>query len=285
MTDYYLLANPNPNAGDRGDGSYWGWPTMTATPTAIVVHTTESLADLDGPDSGAENVANWFATNNTPASYHTLVDSDSTVRCLPAGLDGTVAHTAFHSAGYNSRTLGVSFAMRADSWPIIPEPWATMILMRAADEVALWCARWGIPAVARTKTEVDNGATGVTGHGILDPGYRSDPGGAFPWPRFISMVQQRLTGGTPQEDNDDMAKLILTPGSPGTVWSTDGVFATRLNPASLAMLKRIGAVPATPEWGTPVTLEEAGDLLVATGSGSVLPLATVLKSMAAGGTL
>ena len=276
---YYLLDHRNPNAARFG--GFWGYPTMTVEPHSIVVHTTESLADLDGPDSGAENVANWFATNNTVASYHTLVDSDSTVDCLPAGLDGP-PYTAFHAAGYNSGFLGVSFAMRADCWPVIPEWWAAKILARGADVAAAWCARWKIPPVLRTKAEIDGGAAGITGHGILDPGYRSDPGAAFPWAHFITLVCDRVNGTPPTNEDDDVARLIQTPD--GTVWSTDGVTACKVTtPVTLQMLRRVGAVPATPEWGTKVTIDEAGDLLVAAGNGGMLPLRTVLAMLAAGG--
>ena len=66
-TGYYLLSNPNPNAARFG--GFWGYPTMAQTPRVIGIHTTESFADLDGPDSGAENVANWFATNNTGQAF------------------------------------------------------------------------------------------------------------------------------------------------------------------------------------------------------------------------
>ena len=78
----------------------------------------------------------------------------------------------------------------------------------------------------RTKAEIDAGLHGITGHGILDPGGRSDPGAGFPWGRFISMVCDRVNGlPTPTED-DDVARLIQTPD--GTVWSTDAVRATEV---------------------------------------------------------
>ena len=277
---YYLLDHYNPSA--QRFGGFWGYPTMSVEPHSIVAHTTESLADLDGPDSGAENVANWFATNNVAASYHTLVDSDSTVDCLPAGLCELGPYTAFHAAGYNSGFLGLSFAMRADSWPAVPEWWAAKILTRGADVAAAWCKRWDIPVVARSKAEIDAGERGITGHGILDPDYRSDPGAAFPWARFIAMIAERVGGLPTSPEDDDMARLIQTPD--GTVWSTDGVTAARVStPQTLAMLRKIGAVPATPEWGTKVTIDEAGDLLVAAGNGGLLPLRTVLAMLNAGG--
>jgi len=90
-SEYYLLSHPNSNCPDRGDGRYWGYAVMQGQPFLISVHTTESFADQLGEDTGAEAVAAYFTRTAEPASYHTIVDSDSTVRCLPAGLDGTTA--------------------------------------------------------------------------------------------------------------------------------------------------------------------------------------------------
>lgn len=194
-TGYYALDNPNPNATKKGYPGFWGYLTMNQVPRAVTLHSTESFADLDGPDTGAENVANWFQTNDTFALYHTLVDYDSILKVVPAGLDGTVVHTAFHAAGYNSFTLGVSMALRADSWPTLPEHYKTQVLRNAAKETAALLVRHNLPPILRTKAEIDAGAKGVTGHGILDPGYRSDPGAQFPWPRFMQYVLEYMKLG------------------------------------------------------------------------------------------
>lgn len=226
---YYLLDRPNPNAGRFG--GFWGYPSMAQTPRVIVVHDTESLADLDGPDSGAENVANWFATNDTVASYHTLVDSDSTVRCLPAGLDGTTAHTAFHAAGANSFSLGLSMAVQAHVWETLPASWAAQVLDRAAAEAALWCARWDIPPVLLTQSQADNGWKGFIGHGMWDPGSRSDPGAGFDWSGFL----RRVAGGpspssTATDEDDDMITLVESDN--GTIWVVGGGVKRPLVPAA-----------------------------------------------------
>lgn len=199
---YYLLDHPNPACPERGDGRYWGYAEMQGVPAWVTVHTTESFADELGDDTGAENVAAYFARSTTPASYHTLVDSDSTVRCLPAGLDGTVPHTAFHCYQRNSANLGISFAMRAVEWATVSEGWKTKALGRAADEVAAWCRRWDIPVRRVTRDEADAGVSGITGHGILQDD-RTDPGASrvfapslFPWDRFLEMVNERLNGAT-----------------------------------------------------------------------------------------
>lgn len=209
MTGYYLLDHPNPNGTVNSDGQYWGYAEMQGQPFVITVHTTESFADGLGEDSGAEAVAGYFTRSTTAASYHTIVDSDSTVRCLPAGLDGTTVHTAFHCYGRNTGNLGISFALRASEWATVSERWATAALSRAADEVALWCRRWDIPARMVDRAQVDAGVSGITGHGILQED-RTDPGASrtfvpslFPWDRFLAMVNERLgatDGGTDDEE-------------------------------------------------------------------------------------
>jgi hypothetical protein len=227
VTGYYGLDHPNPNATAKGYPGFWGYASMNQTPRAVVTHTTESFADLDGPDTGAENVANWFQTNDVFALYHTLVDGDSTVRMVPAGLDSTTTCTAFHAAGYNSYTLGVSMALRADSWPSLPADYASRVLDRAAAEVALWCARWQIPLVIRAKADVDAGAPGITGHGILDPGSRSDPdGAAFPWDDYLARIKAASGGGGAQppghDDYEEEFEMVACEDVRGNFWVFDG---------------------------------------------------------------
>ena len=216
-TGYYLLDHRNPSAARFG--GFWGYPTMAQTPRVIVVHTTESLADLNGPDSGAENVANWFATNDTVASYHTLVDSDSMVRCLPAGLDGTTPHTAFHAAGCNSFALGLSMAVQAHTWPDLPALWVVRVLNAAAAEAAQWCRRWDIPPVLITRTEADNGAKGILGHGMWDPGSRSDPGAGFAWTDFLDRVRNgRVNPPSQPSIEEDLMLYAFKLPNDDTIW-------------------------------------------------------------------
>lgn len=213
---YYLIDNPNPACPERGDGKYWGYAEMSAAPRAVTVHTTESLADVVGPDAGAENVARYFATSSTPASYHTLVDSDSTVDCLPAGLDGTTVHTAFHCYQRNTANLGLSFACNAAAWSTLPPAWVTAALERGASVAAAWCVRWSIPVWLIEQEEFDDGARGISGHGLLQPEDRTDPGDFFPWDRFLALVQAKVDGfgnqqgpgGGTTQGEDDMPSLL-----------------------------------------------------------------------------
>lgn len=42
---YYALDHPNPRAIAKGYAGFWGYTSMNHTPRAVVIHTTESLAD------------------------------------------------------------------------------------------------------------------------------------------------------------------------------------------------------------------------------------------------
>lgn len=250
MTGYYLLDHPNPNCPDRGDGRYWGYAEMQGQPAWITVHTTESFADLIAPDTGAEAVANYFATSSVAASYHTLIDSDSEVPCLPAGLDNSTPHVAFHCYQRNTGNLGISFALRATEWATVGEAWVSAALERGADVVAAWCRRWDIPVRRVTLAEVEAGVAGITGHGILQDD-RTDPGASqvfapslFPWDRFLAMVSERL-GGAPVGGGDDkeaaeMPLYMMSMRDQGVVAVYDGGFTRQVGGGEYGHLTKQG---------------------------------------------
>lgn len=234
-TGYYALDHPNPNAIARGYPGFWGYVTMNYRPQVIVVHTAENLTDLDGVDLGAESIANYFQTSDRPALYHVVTDRDSKIRIVPAGLDGTIVHTAFHAAGYNSWTVGVSMAMRSADWVSMGQDDREAYMRNAAQEVALLCVQHGIPIVKKSKAEIDadnEGSWGISGHGILDPGSRSDPGAAFDWDTFLRYVREYAGVSpvpTPQPDffkeSPDMLRVLRDDNS--NIWVIDPAKNTR----------------------------------------------------------
>jgi hypothetical protein len=138
----------------------------------VLLHTTESVMDSVGIDTGAENVAGFISRRADAGSYHIIVDSDSTVRLVPD------AYTAFHCAasGYNSRTLGLSFACRTvDLDPA--HAWTRAAFKRAAAElVRFWRENGFDPAACarfRPASELLTGA-GISTHGDAQPADRSD---------------------------------------------------------------------------------------------------------------
>lgn len=277
MTGYYLLDKANPGAVANPDGTYWGRQVMAAPPIWITVHTAESFADLIGADLGAENVAAYFARSTTAASYHTLVDSDSVVHCLPSGLDELPVHVAYHCAGRNTANLGISFACRSSEWPTMPADYRRRMLANGADVVARWIRAHDIPLRRVTLAEVDAGVPGITGHGIVQPEDRSDPGLAtvfqpslFPWDEFFELINQRLDGGVSQPEGEEFelracemndGQILLVDGMEYQVLSEAGRPWDEIN-AILIELGRAGLIP-TSDGGVPI-IEKIGDNAVNT---------------------
>jgi hypothetical protein len=164
----------------------------------IVVHTAESVMDVVGPDTGAENVAAFIAGRSDYGSYHTLVDSDSRVRLVPfdaeAYGDGT---------GSNPFAIHISFALAAADWPrLTPEKRALFI--RRGAQAAAEAARWvsdvhgiDIPAQRVTLAQSNRRVPGFISHGERDPGRRTDPGAAFPWSLFLAEYAARIDPARP----------------------------------------------------------------------------------------
>lgn len=157
----------------------------------FVVHTAESVMDTLGPDTGAENVAEWISNRTeAPGSYHDISDADSTVHVVDyddeAYQDGT---------GSNRHAIGGSFACRVTDWAkMSPERKAAFIengakaFARAARHVY---ERTGIvvPAKRITKAQSDAKVPGFISHAERDPARRSDPGNGenqFPWDLLLA---------------------------------------------------------------------------------------------------
>lgn len=197
----YLYAHENPWAPIRANGRrFHGYPGRSQKIRLIGIHTTESLFDLIGEDTGAEGVARFQSTTDRPSSYHRIVDRDSTVICLPDEA------TAFGIGNLNSPTLHLSFAMRAADWsdPVKAKA-ARPMLERGADVCADWCRQYGIPLSWLTRGLAFGQARGFIRHGTADPGRRSDPGKDFPLELFFDLIAARLV----QEDDMTPAEKLL----------------------------------------------------------------------------
>lgn len=197
----YLYAHENPWAPIRENGRrFHGYPGRSQKIRLIGIHTTESLFDLIGEDTGAEGVARFQSTTDRPSSYHRIVDRDSTVICLPDEA------TAFGIGNLNSPTLHLSFAMRAADWsdPVKAKA-ARPMLERGADVCADWCRQYGIPLSWLTRGLAFGSARGFIRHGTADPGRRSDPGKDFPADLFFDLIAARLV----QEDDMTPAEKLL----------------------------------------------------------------------------
>lgn len=192
MPTPYLMTRDNPNASVRDNGMRgWFYPVRKGGLSSIklvVLHTAETT-----PSPGsAWNVAKWQRdTAAVPSSYHKLVDSDNTVTALH---DISVA---FHVKGFNTSSLGISWATRAHLWGRYPV-WDDEALRRGAKEVAEWCEKYAIPVRLLTREQASAGQRGIAFHSTLDPTRRSDPGSKFPTSTFLKYVTEYLW---PQEDD------------------------------------------------------------------------------------
>lgn len=156
----------------------------------IIVHTTEQPPDLVGEDVRAEQLATYLLGATRAGSYHKVTDRDSTVTLVE---DGNEAFGA--QGGWNETALHVSIATQADGWGSMPAELQEQYGLRAAQVVADWCRRYGIPP---RRIPADKTQTGILGHGHVDPARRHDPGfDDGQWAKFIATVRQIVEGGSP----------------------------------------------------------------------------------------
>lgn len=179
-----------------------------------VLHTAESIMDAIGPDTGAEAVAKFIQGRTTAGSYHDLVDSDSWIPLVD------LRHGAFHDGtGSNNWALSLSFACRTSDWrAMTPEKRRGFLHQgaRAFVNQQLYRQATGAPLTRLrliSKSQSDIGMSGLTYHGLRDPGRRSDPGVAapnmFPLAEFITECRAELARTMPNHPDappreDDM---------------------------------------------------------------------------------
>ena len=163
----------------------------------IVIH------DMEAPEkpTTAEAVAAWFAGSNAPrASTHYCVDNNSVVQCVRDG------DTAWGAPGANADGLQIELAGYASQtrsgWT---DDYSRQELATAAKLVAALCRTYAIPVTHLTPAQVASGTPrGLCGHvdvtnAFRTPGGHTDPGPAFPWDAFLTMVQAErdALGGAP----------------------------------------------------------------------------------------
>lgn len=152
----------------------------------IVVHTAESILDMLGEDTGAEDVARFIANRSDYGSYHTLADTDSTVRLVPFDAEAYGDRT-----GSNYHAIHISFACKAAGWAgMSAERRAAMIHHGAlvAAEAATWLQKnhgITVPAFRISREDSERRLPGFISHAERDPGRRTDPGADFPWSEFL----------------------------------------------------------------------------------------------------
>lgn len=161
----------------------------------IVMHVMESP---EGTNT-AENVGHYLQTIQRPASAHIGVDSDSIVQYVH---DNDVAYGA---PGVNRDGIHVEMAGKAsqtaDEWQ---DAYDILMLDRAADAVAQYCAKYLIPAEHLSLADLKAGKKGIIGHWDATQVYKpnaghTDPGLNFPYQFFIDRVRSHIAGRTIQK--------------------------------------------------------------------------------------
>lgn len=149
--------------------------------------------DMEAPEGPltAENVARYFAAKDTRmASAHYCVDNNSVVQCVKD------SDTAYAAKGANADGLHFELAGYARQTPAEwVDSYSLPMLTLAAALVAAKARAYGIPVRKLTAAEVRAGKAGICGHGDVTKAYppgtgHTDPGGQFPWPLFLDLIQK-----------------------------------------------------------------------------------------------
>lgn len=242
--DAYLVDHPPARSQYRK-------PRREPPSGVLVIHTAESTPDYVGFDGGAEAVARFIEHRDTPGSYHDLVDSGGIFPVVPYEWE------AFHDGtGSNRHALSISFATRADVWPLAPKEWRDGAIehgARAAVRQAAWIkARTGVvvPATRITRDESDRKVPGFISHAQRDPKRRTDPGQGFPWSQFLARYSA-LVDGTPTPQPPPKKKepgvfFLKLNGDP-KVWLVEpGRYTYVSSRAHLNELATAAGIPANP---------------------------------------
>lgn len=168
----------------------------------IVIHTTEGSAHSGSAEDGAA----YDQRRTDGTSTHFFHDSDSTIQCVHTA---DQAHAA--RAQGNKRGIQHELCTRSGSanWS---DSYHQAMLRKAAAQCARDAKKWGIPVRKLSSSQVADGMKGFCGHVEVtyafpqDNGTHTDPGVAFPWPAFLAMVNDEMSG-------DDMSVQDVVDGN------------------------------------------------------------------------
>jgi hypothetical protein len=202
----------------------------------IVLHTAESVMDTVGIDTGAENVARFIQTRDTPGSYHDLCDSDSTINLVryscEAYQDGT---------GSNRHALAISAACSYLDWPRMTTARRDAFLNRmvlSAVAMAHEVRRQTgivVPACRITRAQSEARVPGFIYHADRDPARRKDPGDPqFPIATFLNRYALALNGppatSAPPPQESDV--FMLKHKADARVWLIEPTRMTHITSAA-----------------------------------------------------
>lgn len=215
---YYLFDNPPASPQFHRSRNGGGWTG------GVLIHTAETPIQPVGNDRAAENVASFIARRRDPGSYHVLGDSDSTIQMLP------YTATAFHCAatGYNSTTVGVSYACRTVDLNVDSDWFRLATAGIARTLVAYWREAGYDPTQARfVPATATRTGIGLSTHGEAQPADRSDAWTRHPQrPRleaaFLSAIMEAAGTVPPSPEDDDVKQVLIRDPRNGTIWHVCG---------------------------------------------------------------
>lgn len=171
------------------------------TTRLIVIHT----AECKERGGAGRSVAAWFQNRAAKGSAHAVVDAEGITQT--ADWDDRVAGARggdANATGLHIEHVGVA-AQTAAEWD---DEYSRAVLLRSAALVSALCSKYGVPPTKLTAAQVAAGASGFCGHADVTAAFavrggHTDPGPAFPWDRYLSMV--RTSGWKAPDPSPPMA--------------------------------------------------------------------------------
>ncbi len=190
-----------------------GWPY--GKPQAVMIHSTRSGQNWSHAQE-LGSALNTFSSRASEVSAHCVVSPDEAVRVVA---DENRAWTAGQHNGY---AYQIELTQALTTTPYEEGHYRNLVVVVQPYIMA------GVPVLY--EPFYVNGRKGFTGHEDSTHGKqngKSDPGDLFDWPKFIGM----LRGETEEEEDDDMAKLILLKAPNDTaVYVTDWITKNHVTP-------------------------------------------------------
>lgn len=214
---------------------YRKWTAGGRRPVRVIV-----IHDMEFPETAraAEVIAHDFATRTAKnaGSAHINVDNDSIVQCVR---DNDIAYAA---PGANRDGIQIELAgfgkQTREQWL---DNYSEALLQRGADAAAQYCLKYGIPPVHITNQQLADGKKGIIGHyqasAVYHQSDHTDPGSAFPWEYFISLV------GRAYERRKLNASNQARPAGEGRLRSTG---SRRIDPERHGEGRDLGVLPVKP---------------------------------------
>ncbi len=188
---------PSPNYSPRPSGK-------TGTPSLVIIHTCE------GSYSGCWG---WLADDASKVSAHFVVNSTgSEITQLVAGKQKAWHIAAEYKCKLNGDTFCALNGLNANAFTVGIEhagfdaqsSWDPQLIANSAKLACSITKQWGIP---RDKFH-------IVGHGQLQPYNRSDPGKAWPWGKYLELVNAACDGGPPPSDEPPKVPPMEPPMDP-----------------------------------------------------------------------